>query len=225
MKMMKLAGALERLKPWQKRTLGAGIIAFAGLPLFFQYNLKTFDSYESGADALGVLLPLYLLSLAAWVIGLRLVVQEGEEEFALMGDAFANGVLLLVNCFMMINLFPVTLPGRPQPQFMVMGAFWIPVAISLVHFMAGFLLFQAEFAEKIRVDAILKVAVSIVIMSYVLSVSDFMFFEKKLNDDPDPPLVDDARLLMAAAAAVTMVGLMIAWMSKLVKWRWDLSRE
>jgi hypothetical protein len=223
--MLKLPGALERLKPWQRRAIGAGVILLVGIPLSSLYNHKTFFSYESGLDALAMLLPLYLSSLAAWIFGLWLIVHECEEEFALMGDAFAIGVLLLLNCIMMVNLFPVTLPSRPQPSLVVLGAFWIPVAGSAVHFLAGLLLFRVRWAQKIRIDMILKVAVVIVMMGYVWSATSFFIFEKRLNEDPEPPVLNVTRFLMAEAAGVTMLGIMYAWMAKLMRWSWKLPDE
>lgn len=48
--MMKLAGALGHLKPWQRRALGAGSILFAGIPSILEYNYEFSDSADFVAN-------------------------------------------------------------------------------------------------------------------------------------------------------------------------------
>lgn len=211
--MMKLAGVLGHLKPWQRRALGAGSILFAGIPLVLEYNYKYYDYTAFGGDTLTVLATLYFCAMAAWLFGLWLIVNEFVGSIILMADTFGKSLLLLVNCFMIMNVIPVPESGGPVPAWALLGAFWVPLAGSALYFIACLLMLNVRWAEILRMEHILKGITVIILMGYVGSISNYAVFEFFHQTEM-------YRFIMALIASGTMCGILYAWGLKLERWTW-----
>lgn len=211
--MMKLAGVLGHLKPWQQRALGAGSILFAGIPLVLQYNYKYYDYTAFGGDTLMVLATLYFCAMAAWLFGLSLIVNECDGPIILMADTFGNSLLLLVNCFMIMNIIPDPESGGPVPVYALLGAFWVPLAGSVLYFIACLLMFNVRWAVILRMEHILKGITVIIMMGYAGSIASYVVFEFVHQTEM-------YRFIMALIASGTMCGILYAWGSKLDGWTW-----
>lgn len=212
-KMLKLPGALERLKPWQRRAIGAAVIIFAGIPLVLEYNYQYHDFKVFGADTLTVLASLYLCAMAAWFFGLSLIVNEFEGPAILMADTFGKCLLVVVNCFMIMNLIPLPESGGPAPGYALLGAFWVPLAGSALYFIACLLMLNVRWAVILRMEHVLAGITIFIMMGYTGSIASYVVFEFFQQTEM-------YRFIMALIASGTMCGILGAWGFKLERWSW-----
>lgn len=210
-----------QFKPWQVRAIGGGLLVFAGIPLVMQYNYEFYEFKEFGSDALGILMPLYFLAIGVWLAGFWVIGKSLEDHYLLAVDAFGKGCVLLVNCFMVMNLFPDFRNGL-VPTYASACAFWLPLFGVILHWLAGTLTLWPHVAARIRIDRILLVIAVILAMGYVLSVTDYFMYENALKKELGWEQADLYRFVMAESAGLTMVAIMYAWGAKLARWDWGL---